>query len=423
MIGRALGSTSGYQDFKYRGVRDYTERFASFSIPTYGRPDIAYGFYNLIHNKKVSEELRLSSNETGPIRYVTGVFYTDETTGLTQDILPLVAGTGASLPNLQPLLHAPISATYEEYAAFANVTWKINDIFSIETGGRISHNRQSSRETDFGVFAGGPFVGKSHESPFTYSVSPKIKLSPDMMLYGRVSTGYRAGGPVSSPPPGVPSEFGADKIRNYEIGFKGDLADRKVSLAIAGYYIDWDNIQANVSDPLTGNVYITNAGKARSKGVEGSLDIRPIHGLNLSVSAAYIDAHLAENRSSNSLVYGLKGDPLPYVAKWSATAVAEYRWNQSSGISPFIGATFAYISKRATDFVDDASIARFFLPSYKTVDLRAGADINDFEITLFIKNVADSRGYVGTFPITSRGPYSVTLINPRTVGLSLSTHF
>ena len=69
------------------------------------------------------------------------------------------------------------------------------------------------------------------------------------------------------------------------------------------------------------------------------------------------------------------------------------------------------------------------LPAFTRVDLRCGAKIERFRAALTIRNVGDTRGYLGGFDWTSgitnspTGPFEEALIVPRTFGLSLSSDF
>src|SRR3546814_9726493 len=91
------------------------------------------------------------------------------------------------------------------------------------------------------------------------------------MLYGRVATGYRPGGP-NVIVPNVPPSVDADRMTNYEIGLKADLADRMASVDVALFWMDWTDIQ--VTRAFGGVSGGANGGKATSKGIEGSLALR-----------------------------------------------------------------------------------------------------------------------------------------------------
>src|SRR3546814_7350659 len=89
--------------------------------------------------------------------------------------------------------------------------------------------------------------GESAESVWTFSVSPQFHINEDAMLYGRVATGYRPGGP-NVIVPNVPPSVDADRMTNYEIGLKADLADRMVSVDAAFFWMDWPRSEEHTSE-------------------------------------------------------------------------------------------------------------------------------------------------------------------------------
>src|SRR5690606_10267242 len=85
---------------------------------------------------------------------------------------------------------------------------------------------------------------RSSDTSFTYLVTPRFRISPDLMVYGRIASGYRPGGPnVGCGIVGIPCEYGADETRNYEVGVKGSALDGKLTFDLSAYYIDWKDIQ------------------------------------------------------------------------------------------------------------------------------------------------------------------------------------
>ncbi|MBM9401070.1 TonB-dependent receptor [Gluconacetobacter azotocaptans] len=414
-----LSSLTGYTHTDFFAPQDYTQQFGYFIPLLYEGSNVGVRFAERSRVRKISQELRLASNGTHAISYIAGLFYTYESTKLTQGVVPVDAVSGNAVP-LDPALVATIPQTYAEYAAFVNLTYRFSRMFDIQAGGRISHNEQKFVETDTGMLGGAVLPGSSRGSPFTFSVSPRFRLDRGMMLYGRVSTGYRAGGPNTSPPPGIQAQFGADKTRNYEVGLKSEIPQAHLTANFSAYYIDWRNIQASMTDPTTGFSYYSNQGKANIKGGQVDFLYRPLAGLTIAGSTAYTDAEIAQNSTTGAAIYTLKGDPLPYVAKWSATGTITYRWSLSSGVKPYVSASVAYTGARHTSFVATSDLPRLTLPSFTTVDLRMGADFSRFSLTVFAKNIGDERGYVGADAIQAAGPFALTLITPRTIGMSLS---
>src|SRR3546814_18736103 len=98
------------------------------------------------------------------------------------------------------------------------------------------------------------------------------------MLYGRVATGYRPGGP-NVIVPNVPPSVDADRMTTYELGLKADLADRMVSVDAAFFWMDWTDIQVT---PAFGGVLGGASGvQGPRQGLEGSLALRPAPGLQI----------------------------------------------------------------------------------------------------------------------------------------------
>jgi outer membrane receptor protein involved in Fe transport len=125
-----------------------------------------------------------------------GAFYTNEHTEFDQQILATDA-TGEPA-GMWADLNFP--TTYKEYAGFTNVTVQLSERFDIQVGGRLSTNEQSHEETDVGIYV--PLIlGKpsplvyprvtSKDSSFTYLITPRFRLSPDVMIYARLASGYR----------------------------------------------------------------------------------------------------------------------------------------------------------------------------------------------------------------------------------------
>src|SRR5262249_28941690 len=158
---------------------------------------------------------------------------------------PLVAADPTTGAVAGRLINYNFPSTFEEAAGFAAFTLHFTDAFDIQVGGRESHNRQTYNELDTGVaiplFFGfdSPLVfpgQNSSDSSFTYLVTPRYKFAPGMMAYARVTSGYRPGGPNPDARLfGFPDRFGSDKTKNYEVGLKAELLDRRLTVDTSIY--------------------------------------------------------------------------------------------------------------------------------------------------------------------------------------------
>jgi outer membrane receptor protein involved in Fe transport len=178
--------------------------------------------------------------------WLAGFFYTNEE-ALNGQLVFALDQNLAPIPPLDPLAIVAIPSTYEEYALFGNATFRLTDRFWISGGLRWAHNDQTFRQVSSGaIVPPADRPGESSEDVWTFSVSPQYHFTDDTMVYARVATGYRPGGP-NVVVPGLPATVDADTLVNYELGLKTRLADPALSLDIALFRMDWDDIQVRSS--------------------------------------------------------------------------------------------------------------------------------------------------------------------------------
>jgi iron complex outermembrane receptor protein len=419
--GASLSSTTGYSISKYNGLLDVTPRRGA-NAATFGVPYATQ--LNDFETKKFSQELRLSSSLGKMLDWSVGGFFThDDVTPARQVASAVNATTLAFAGNIS---NASFPTTLSEYALFGNVKINLTDRFNIQAGARYSWVTQTYDETDTGLlFPTSPTtIAPSKDHAFTYMVSPQFRVSSDLMVYGRVATGYRVGGPNPGAALGFASQYGHDTTTEYEIGTKGSVFDRKLSFDLAAYRIDWSDIQLAVRDPATGFTYFANGGTARSEGVEATIGLRPFEGFHITVNGAYNLAKLTKNAPVGAP--GLKGEILPYASKWSGNLSAEYELPVGGEAKPFIGGGITYVSKRFDEF-QTAPLVRLVFPEYTTFDLRAGVRMDAWTFNVYAVNIGDKRGITGgstrTSSNTVAAPYSVNYVQPRKIGLSVERKF
>lgn len=401
-----------------------------------------------METKKFSQELRLASAQGEKFEWMLGAFYTDEKTTAVQSMDAFDATTGADAGSL---IKFDFPTRFEEYAAFGNLTVHFTDRLDVQLGARQSRNEQTYNETDTGPtvpllygLPGEVFVAPAQrltDDAFTYLVTPRFRFSPDLMVYARLASGYRAGGnnPLA-PLFGLPATFAPDTTANYEVGVKGSLLDRTLTFDASAYYIDWSDVQLSQRDPATSIAFFTNGGKARSQGIELALQANPLRGLNIGITTAYIDAVLKKDIPEGSGI-GHAGDRLPFSARFSASLSADQEFPLGDKAIGYVGTSIAYSGERQGQFttrlapppgsppgaVGEPGIRNRF-PSYTTVDIRGGVKYDTWTFNVFAHNIGNKRGIldggarVGAEP-SATSDYCYTVIRPRTYGVSLSTTF
>jgi iron complex outermembrane receptor protein len=403
-----LTAVTGYSVNRFRDVLDLSDLFGTAASRTEDN-----------RTTKFTQEVRLSGSVGPSIDWLIGGFYNFEKSAYRQATFLNNAATGASTSQLSS---ANFPSTFKEYAGFADVTFHLSDRFDVQIGARQSGNRQTYQHTL--IFNGGSLVNPrtiTKDHPFTYLLTPRFKLSDDVMVYARLASGYRPGafnlfGSLN----GFPAANKADKTQNYEVGIKGDFFDHALSIDASVYYIDWKDIQVSIIDFATQSERYVNGSGAKSQGIELSFQAKPLNGLSITGYAAVNDAKLTRSLPAGSPVAGVSGDRLPFSSRFSGNLSIDQSFPISAEIEGFIGGSVSYVSDRKGVFV--AAPPRATLPEYAKFDLLAGARSGGWTANLFVNNVTDKRGVLSGGAGTAF-PNSFIYVQPRTFGISIAKAF
>jgi iron complex outermembrane recepter protein len=376
--------------------------------------------------KKTTQEFRLVSPSGGTIDWLAGVFYTNEKVGST-NLLTATLGPASPFPPGVPLLdNAGGDFKYKESAVYGTVVWNLSTDLALTAGVRASRVSQNSLLRDVGVITTNTVQDKSaSDSPTTYLLAARYKVSPLSTAYGRVATGYRAGGvnaSVVNPGTGqtidVPP-YTSDKLVSYELGYKTDLPNKQGGFDVAIYQTDWTNLQTLIFS--TGAGYIGNAGKARIRGLEFGGVLRPVSALTLRTAFTLQKAELTE---ANPGLSGRAGERLPNSPKVAVTVSGRYDFS-IGGAPSFVGLNIGHTGERTNSFDGNAGLRNLRQPSYTLADFNLGTNVSGFDVGFYVRNLTDERAQLGLYApfIQSGGPAQVTYARPRTVGVTASKSF
>jgi outer membrane receptor protein involved in Fe transport len=409
-------SVTGATSNLYDTTSDFTYLTGSAAQFFFGAPGATEPYR--FHTRRLSQEFRLERTDA-TLDWTVGAFYTNEHSGDTFYVNAVVPATGAVKG---ALLDEFDTFTYREWAAFGTATWHVIPRLDLEVGGRFSENRQYYDDFTGGPFGAGDFVQSSSDNSTTFVVSPSYKVNSNLLIYARVASGYRPGGPNAGIfSPSAPKTYTADTSINYEAGIKGSLDQGRANFDVAVYYIDWSKIQVGLIDPVTGFLYLINAGNASSTGLEASGSWRPSRGLTLTANAAINQAKLEDDLPITGGVVP-SGQTLPNAPKFSGTFGAEQEFPLVGLYKGFVGGSVSYVGSRQGNFPNAVGQARIQLPSYTTGDVRLGAKGDGWVFTAYVHNVGDERGVLFAGPATA-SPFSELVIQPRTFGVSLAKSF
>jgi iron complex outermembrane recepter protein len=276
--------------------------------------------------KDFTEEVRATSDFSGPFNFTAGGFY-QKGTVFDKEILP--GNTRYFLPPL--VFEGNMKIHIEALSAFAQARYKIVPQLELSAGARFTHEKRSLDSVTYSLpftpFNGGPAtfgmpIDLTNPKLNSKNWAPEATITytptDDFTLFGSWKRAYKSGSyniitptnpgpcPAGSPPTCVPvvfangrgsgtgldRSFGDEKIQGFELGLKTRLLDRQLDFNVTGYHYKASDLQVGTIPPSSGGlpVLITlNAASAKIKGIEADFRYRPasIEGLELFGAVNY----------------------------------------------------------------------------------------------------------------------------------------
>jgi iron complex outermembrane receptor protein len=310
-------------------------------------------------------------------------------------------------------VRAPATLKYESYAAYGSVGYDFTDALNVTTELRYTTDKRSLSARAYDLATGAPVGGaarivdaETKPDDLSYNLTLSYDFGRNVLAYGKVGTSYRAGGfntNLGDPrqPIPIPAAYGDENSTSYEIGVRG-APTRNISFSIAGYYTELKDLIAQTDNgcavtlpqcPVASTSFLTNAGDARSYGVEAELTLtqRTSFGtFRTTITASGQDGEVTSGRYD--------GLPLPQVPDFLGSLTINYRYNLSP--STAINANVFYTVQSGG--VQELSAQETPLDDYDLLNLRFGLDIGQFSFAVFGKNVLDQRYLIAVAPTIER---------------------
>lgn len=426
-----LTSITAYQRIRNDGATDLGVAYSAILGGVLGPAGInPYVLLTESTSKRFTQEIRLASESGGAIEWVAGGFYSRERT-FQRVIVYNNADPEGQLLGL-PLGQFDLPSTAKDFALFANATLKISSTLDVTAGARQTWSDQVFASSGFGLVVNpsAPTTtitgfGKSKESVQTFLFNLRYRPNKATMLYARVASGYRPGGPnLQTGGAGTGNQsFDSDTLWNYEIGLKQNIGTRSF-VNLSAYHIDWTNIQQVRN--IGGVNQLVNAGNARINGAEASASLGIASGLTVLVTGAYTDAKLTT--PAPLLDIAVKGARLPLSAKFSGAVSANYDFAVAEGAEGSFSLSLRHVGARNAGYAESSVAPLYRLASYQVVDANLSLRVDGgWEISPFIKNIFDVKGEISASMTTNQfvpaAPVPVTLTQPRTFGVVLNKGF
>jgi len=465
--------TSDYSDYAYLYDTYYANSPAYVSSPDYFGGRFFDNSGKLInpaqrvtqseHFTKQSHELRIASPSTDRLRLVAGLFYQRQTNNWRNLYIVDNLADSQSVTGLPGVNYANIQyRTDRDYAAFAEAAFDIVPTLTL-TGGLRAYKFDNDVVGFFGFNAARSSAGEALCFPATigkygtqrpcdnintkakgeglrHKLNLSWKVVPGKLVYATWSTGFRPGG-INRRPAAPP--YAAEKLSNYEIGWKTTWAGGKVRFNGAIFLEKLTQAQFAVTSDQNGITDIVNAGRAHSKGVEADLTLNPVKGLTLQTSGTYVEAKLTTDlckytnaafdctlpspSGKDNELRAPAGTRFAGSPRFKIAASARYEFAVGSS-ELYLQAALSHLSSVSPDLdVNDAAAIGTQRP-YTSVDLSTGISRDNWSASLSVENVFDVRAEqnrLATCSISICGPDSIVVypLRPRFISLRLGRKF
>lgn len=383
--------------------------------------------------KGFAQEIRLSSTGEGPFSWTVGGFYQKrKNIGRYEDVLAEAATGEVIKPLTPPAYRRRIRDELKQIAVFGEGTFAVTPQLKLTAGIRyFDYDKTVGGFVDIplpliGARALPPRFVDASENGTLLKFNASWEATSDIFLYATAAQGYRPGGGNSVI--GLPEAltgYDADRLWNYEAGAKFQLLDRKLTLNLAGYQIDWDNMI--VRGRTRDNVYsfLSNAGAARIRGFEAEAFLRPMPGLQFTLAGNYNDAKLSEDQvNANIAAAGRKGDRVPFIPRWSGSLGFEYTTPVGDGVDLFVRSDANYVGSSYSEFRPTNALRRK-VDSYTLVNGRIGVEFEGANtgVYLFMNNIFDKVAINRQTQASWPNSNNATSAPPRTIGINVRKGF
>ncbi len=252
-------------------------------------------------DEQVSHEVQANYDGGGRARGVIGLYAFDGQAG------------GQVLNNFFNLSFGDTQGTVytESIAAYADWTYDLSERMALSVGARWTDEDKHAVVKNIG-YTDATFtrpsgvVAAAFDKTINFkNLSPKISLdyqvTPDIMLYGLASRGFKSGGyNIRAQATAVPRSadpFQDEQVDSYEVGTKMGLLDQRMFLNLSAFHNKYKDIQLSIFTEYTtaqgtkaffGD--FTNAGEGTVNGIEAEYQWLMTDSFTLSGNLAWLDA-------------------------------------------------------------------------------------------------------------------------------------
>lgn len=443
-------------------------------------------------NKQLSEEIRLTSDPGNTIDYQVGLYYlkarvhSDDPTYNGPDsgawnasdaqynrLIQTAAGKQLLIDSLNGLYQSEVTdAKVRSVALYGQADWHVTDKATLTAGVRQTDEHKTNRfqqqldrpglaltaanytaaqgytaqnlidanairnariRTPTGFIDGKPI----DENLTAWTFSPSYKLTDDVLLYASAGEGVKSGFiyfdvGVPTTSPRFETTIKPEKSRDYELGAKTLLFDRKLQLNANLYLTQVTDYQTSFTvieeDGITVRSQWTNAPGVEARGLELEAAYQYDNGLSFNASGAYneatydsqwlvvkpeIDTSLPQYSGVNirNRFIDLNGEQITGVPK----VTFNFGVNYEAPLGGYVGRLTVNNSYRSGAYLNSNHAQFSYQDAYTITNLGIGISTADrkYELSLLGRNVFDEFFATAKSTYSSTGASSLQMGAPR----------
>ncbi len=397
--------------------------------------------YAALDATSFTQEIRVNG-ATDTMRWLAGFYYlnidSESDNGLKFPV-------GSVVPGAPFDLGSDARLKTDSYSLFGQIEKDLNPDLTLIAGARVIleekdyHFEQNiygtpdSRQIHQGApFLIGPLFGPNGPEPFDDDTSDTLfagklqldyRASEDLLIYGGINRGVKAGsfnaqlaGGLPVPTSAIP--YGEEELTSFEGGFKASLLDGRARLNGSVFYYDYKDYQAFLFTGVSGVVINADADNV---GLELELQASPTDGLDILLAAAWFDATVKDVplRVDGPIVIDV--DPT-YAPELQVSGLIRYQWPAFGGTMSIMGDA----SYSDEYFYNLRNFDADKFDSYVMVNGRLGwiSPSEQWEAALKVNNITDERVGIQGFDLaTLCGCNEISFQPPRWWGVSVRYSF
>ncbi len=336
--------------------------------------------YNHVTVDSLSQEVRLTSADGGPLRWLAGAFYQHQN---NHDYLLVDGVVGGPLPGVV-LAHSDQHNASTAWAAFAQASYDLTKKLELTGALRFDSDKRDSEDS----LQPGSAITRTFTEPQP-KVSLKYKWTPTVMTYLSAGRGFLSGSfnPYrDSITQGIPRLYPKEVSDTGEAGAKFRLQNGRLTLNVAVFRTKFTDQQfyfINLANATRSTISIH---KTTIDGGEVDSSWMPLRGLTLSASIGVMKNTIDDYDGTAQY----RGKRSPNTFAGTTSAAAQYTQPLGDATSLTVRGQYDHTGSIYYDLPN-----QYRFPAVDFVGARITLDHNRWSFVAYGRNLADERTPVG----------------------------